>query len=220
LKRFRFLPTEEDFFGLFDEIAGVLVDAACCLHDLITDYKDIDSKARKLREMEKRVDEATSDICRRLNISFVTPMDREDIHELAPMDREDIHELAARMDDVLDYIEASADRMKLYGVDQPREECAELSALLIEATKLIQQGVSALEDLRNTHKVLDPCKAIKEIEDRSDKVQRRALSRLFREETKPLEIAKWQEIFDRLETATDRCDDVANILESIVVKNA
>jgi len=209
VRRFRFMPTEENFFELFDEIAQVLVDAAVCLQDLITNYEDVEEKARNLREMEKRVDSATDGICERLNISFVTPIDREDIHGLA-----------TKMDDVLDYIEASSDRMKLYGVEKPREEAGEIADLLVEGTKLVRQAVHALADFRDIRSVLDPCIEINKIENQADQVQRRALKRLFAEEDKPLEVAKWQEIFDRLETATDRCEDVANILESIVVKNA
>ena len=209
MKTFRFMPTEENFFELFDDIAQVLVEAAVCLQDLIVNYEDVEKKTYALRDMEKRVDAATNDICNRLNTSFVTPIDREDIHCLA-----------TRMDDVLDYIEASADRMKLYGVDKPREEAAELAALLVEGTKLIKEGVSALSHFRDIDSILNPCIEINKVENAGDEVQRRALARLFKEETKPLEVAKWQEIFDRLETATDRCEDVANVLESIVVKNA
>ena len=209
MRKFRFMPTEENFFELFDQMAQVLVDAAAALHDLITDYQDIDSKAHVLRDMEKRADAFTTDICTRLNISFVTPIDREDIHALA-----------MSMDDVLDYIEAAADRMKLYGVEEPRPEAAELSALLVEATKIIKTAVAELVSLRHIDNVLKPCVEINKIENQADEVQRRALARLFREEKRPLEIAKWQEIFDRLETATDRCEDVADVLESIVVRNA
>ena len=203
------MPTEENFFELFDEIAQVLVEAAVCLQDLVTDYQDVDAKNHKLRAMEKRVDIATDGICQRINSSFVTPIDREDIHALA-----------VSMDDVLDYIEASADRMNLYGVDKPREESVELATLLVEGTQLIQKGVSALSHYRDIESVLTPCIEINNMENRADQVQRRALGRLFKEETRPLEVAKWHEIFDRLETATDRCEDVANVLESIVVKNA
>jgi len=203
------LPSEENFFELFDEVAQTLVDAAVCLLDLLTDYQDVPAKTRKLREMEKRVDVVTDTISKRLNTSFVTPIDREDIHELA-----------SRMDDVLDYIEASADRMKLYGVEKPRPEAEEFAILLVEATKHIQEGVAALTHLRDIDNVLKPCVEINHVEDKADQVQRRALARLFAEEPRPLEVAKWQEIFDRLETATDRCEDVANILESIVIKHA
>lgn len=209
MKRFRFMPTEENFFELFDDIAQVLVDAASFLYDFTRDYQDVETKARILRDMEKRVDNATNDICRRLNISFVTPIDREDIHSLA-----------TSMDDVLDYIEASADRMKLYGIDKPREEALELAELLVEGTKLIRTAVSALANFRDIDSVLNPCIEINKLENQGDQVLRKALRRLFKEETDPLEIAKWQEIFYRLEIATDRCEDVANVLESIVVKNA
>ncbi|MHB0998827.1 MAG: DUF47 domain-containing protein [Armatimonadota bacterium] len=209
MKTFRFIPVEENFFELFDEIAEELVNAAICLHELLTNYEDVANKTAALREMEKRVDAATDGICKRLNDSFITPIDREDIHALA-----------SRMDDVLDYIEASADRMKLYGIDKPREEAVELASLIVEGTKLIKKSVHELSHLRDIDSILKPCIEINEVENRGDKVLRRALGRLFKEETKVLEIAKWQEIFDRLETATDRCEDVANILESIVVKNA
>ncbi len=212
MKRFRFMPTEENFFELFEEIAQALVEAAEILHDLITDYNDVEHKTRLLREMEKRVDKATDGICERLNISFVTPIDREDIHNLA-----------VSMDEVLDYIEASADRMKLYGVEDPAKEApeaAEISAILIEATKEIQVGIKALSNLRQIDQVLNPCVRINELENDADKLLRKALHRLFKEKTQPLDILKWQEIIYRLEIATDKCEDVANVLESIVVKNA
>jgi predicted phosphate transport protein (TIGR00153 family) len=208
-KRIRFMPTEEEFFQLFDEIADVLVEAAVCLRDLTLNYDECEHRTRQLREMEKRSDVAADTICERLNISFVTPIDREDIHALAKS-----------MDDVLDYIEASADRMKLYGIDKPREEAVELAEVLVEATKLIKQAVAAVSNLRKIEDVLNPCIEINKLENQGDAIQRKALKRLFAEETRPLEVAKWQEIFDRMEIATDRCEDVANVLESIVVKNA
>jgi len=209
VKKFRFMPTEEPFFDLFDDIAKVLVEAAKCLHELTTDYSLCDTNTRILRQMEKSLDCATDSICQRLNDSFVTPIDREDIHALASC-----------MDDVLDYIEASADRMKLYGVDKPREEAAELAAILIESTKQIRDGVHGLSHFRDIDAILTPCVEINKLENQADQVQRMALRRLFREEKRPLEIAKWMEIFGRLEKATDKCEDVANVLESIVVKNA
>lgn len=209
MKRFRFMPTEERFFDLFDDIARALVDAAVCLHDLITDYQNVDEKCRVLRDMEKSIDCATDGICKRLNDSFVTPIDREDIHSLASC-----------MDDVLDYIEASADRMKLYGVEKPLEEASELARILIASTEQIRDAVHALSHFRDIDAILIPCVEINRLENDADEVYRQALRRLFKEESRPLEIAKWLEIFARLEKATDRCEDVANVLESIVVKNA
>jgi uncharacterized protein len=209
VKRFRFLPTEENFFELFDDLAQTLVEASECLYDLTVNYVDVEEKTKALRLMEKRTDEVTDGVCRRIGNSFVTPFDREDILNLI-----------SSMDDVLDYIEASADRMKLYSIDKPREEAIELAALIVEGVKQIKIAVSALSNLRRIEHILEPCVKINEIENRADQVLRRALGRLFKEEPKPLEIAKWFEIFDRLEIATDRCEDVADVLESIVVKNA
>ena len=209
MKSFRFIPKEENFFELFDEIADVLVNAAAALHDLVTDYTDVLAKTAALREMEKLSDAATDGICKRLYSSFITPFDREDIHALA-----------VSMDDVLDYIEASADRMKLYSVDKPREETIELAAILVEATIQIRKSVHELSHFRDIEAILKPCVQINHLENNADIVLRKALYRLFKEETRPLEVAKWHEIFSRLETATDKCEDVANVLESIVVKNA
>ncbi len=209
MKKFRFMPTEEPFFDLFDDIAKVLVEAAECLHELTTDYSKAEENGRALRDMEKSIDCATGSICQRLNDSFVTPIDREDIHALA-----------SGMDDVLDYIEASADRMKLYGVDRPREEAAELAAILIDSTKEIRDAIHGLSHFRDIDAILKPCVQINKLENDADEVYRRAIRRLFKEETRPLEIAKWLEIFARLEKATDKCEDVANVLESVVVKNA
>ncbi|MHB1456415.1 MAG: DUF47 domain-containing protein [Armatimonadota bacterium] len=209
MKSFRFIPKEENFFELFDEIADVLVNAAQALHELVTDYTDVPAKTAALREMEKLSDAATDGICKRLFSSFITPFDREDIHALA-----------VSMDDVLDYIEASADRMKLYSVEKPREETIELAEILVESTIQIRKSVHELSHFRDIDAILKPCVEINHLEDKADKILRKALYRLFKEEKLPLEIAKWHEIFDRLETATDKCEDVANVLESIVVKNA
>lgn len=209
MAKITFIPREQNFYELFDEIAAALVEAAERLLDLCSDYRDVPDKARVLREMEKRIDDATDGIRHRLNISFVTPIEREDIHALA-----------SAMDDVLDYIEASADRMLLYDVKSPREEAIELAQSIVDATKQLKIAMDALPDFRNNVGILKACVEINRIEDQADKVYRSALSRLFKEDTKPLEIAKWQEIFHRLEMATDRCEDVANVLEGILVKNA
>lgn len=209
MKRFRFMPSEENFFELFNDMAQTLVDASECLHDLIVNYEDIIARTKKLREMEKHTDTVVDGVCSRLGTSLVTPIDREDILNLV-----------SSMDDVLDYIEASADRMMLYGIDKPREEAIEFAELIKEGAVLIKTAVSALTNLRRIENILEPCVKINEMENKADQVMKRALRRLFKEETKPLEIAKWQEIFGRLELATDRCEDVANVLESIVVKNA
>jgi hypothetical protein len=209
VKKFRFLPSEENFFELFDEIAQILVESAICLHELTLDYSKIDEKAQLLREKERQVDRTTDGIIKRLKSSFVTPIDPEDIHALA-----------SHMDDVLDYIEASADRMKLYGVEEPREEAALLAGLIVEGTKHIQVAVAALSHFRDIDAVLRPCIEINHVENQADVLEKQALARLFKEESKPLEVAKWMEIFNRLESATDRCEDVANVIESIVVKNA
>lgn len=209
MKAFRFMPVEENFFELFDQIASVLVDAAKALYELVTNYTDIQSKAAALRSMERKSDSATNEIARRLIISFVTPIDREDIYELA-----------SKMDDVMDYIEASADRMKLYGIEELRYGVVDISKLLVDATVQIQKSVHELSHFRDIDAILKPCVEINNLENQADIVHREALRRLFKEETDSLEIAKWYEIFDRLETATDKCEDVANILESIVVKNA
>jgi uncharacterized protein Yka (UPF0111/DUF47 family) len=142
-------------------------------------------------------------------VSFVTPIDREDIHALA-----------GGLDDVLDYIEATSDRMVLYRIPSPTPEAIELARILVAASEEVQAGVTAIANFRQTDAILKHCVRINELENDGDVVLARALSKLFEGNPHPLDVLKWKEIYDHVETATDKCEDVANVLESVVVKNA
>ena len=205
----RLMPKEERFFDLFDQAAAKVVEAARTLLDMLENYTDIGYKAGEIRRLEHEGDVIVHEIAKRLNASFVTPIDREDIHALA-----------GGLDDILDYIEATSDRLPLYKIEAPTPEIIELSRVLVTACEEVQAGVTALANFRETESILKHCVRINEMENQGDAILRQALSTLFSGELPPLDVVKWKEIYDHLETATDKCEDVANVLETVVVKNA
>lgn len=205
----RLLPKEESFFDLFDQAADAVVRAAAAFLDMVRNYEDVQYKAGEIRRLEHEADLIVHEIARRLNVSFVTPIDREDIHSLAK-----------HMDDVLDYIEATSDRLYLYRIEKPLPPLIKMAELLLDSTHEVQEGVRALANVRNSERILRHCVRLNELENEADVLLGEALSKLFDGTTEPIEVIKWKELYEHLETATDKCEDVANILETVVVKNA
>jgi hypothetical protein len=205
----RLLPREERFFDLFDQIADKVVLGTEVLDDALQDYGHRTTAALRLRELEHDADRLVHEAMDRLNKTFVTPLDREDILALTHV-----------MDDVLDYAESSLDRMILYDIDRPVPFGQEMSGVLVRATQQIRQGVTGLRNFGDIRGILDPCVRINELENQGDALNRQALSTLFREQHDPIIVLKWREVYDHLETAIDRCEDVADVLESIAVKNS
>ena len=206
----RLVPRQESFFDLFDQQVETVNKGAKALEDMITDFTDIEDKAFRIKEAEHDGDEIVHNMMRKLNTTFVTPLDREDIHALT-----------SALDDILDFIEAAADRMVLYEIDEPTEPAIKLSQILAEATELTQGAVTALRDMkRNADKIREACVSINRLENRGDQVNRAAMAKLFQQHDKPMEALKWREIYHNIETAIDKCEDVADILESTVLKNA
>lgn len=201
----RLLPRELSFFSLFTQVTANIEAGARALAALLKDYRDVEAKVRHIKDLEHLGDQLTHDIFTKLNQTFVTPFDREDIHSLT-----------GKLDDVLDLIDAVATRLVLYGVDKPRPGAVELADILVQATGEIHAAVSRLE---KRDRILDNCIEINRLENEGDSAVRTAIARLFREEQNPVEIIKWKEILEVLETATDKCEDVANILEAVVLKS-
>jgi len=206
--RFRFIPREERFFELFSAAAENVVKGAGLLLDLVTHLDRTETLRRQIEEVEHEGDITTHEIADRLNRTFVTPFDHEDIHALA-----------GALDDVLDDIEATADRMYLYEAGPPSEEMVHLVTVLAEATGAVQKAVNGLKDMKNARRILDYCIEIHRLENIGDENSRLALAKLFRG-SDAIHALKWKEIYDHVEDALDKCEDVASIVESIIVKHS
>jgi len=202
----RFLPRERSFFGLFNEVAANICDSARALSGLFDNFDDRFARAGTIKELEHKGDNLTHKIITQLNQTFVTPFDREDIHALT-----------TKLDDVLDLIDAAAGRIVNYRVDRLRPGATELGNILVRATEQIEAAVSRLE---KPNGIMDYCIEINRLENEGDAIVRQAVGQLFEEERDPIELIKWKEILEVLEIAIDKCEDVANILESVVLKNA
>ncbi len=203
---FWLFPREESFFELFSEAARNIQEAARALTAMMESYADPAAQAARIKELEHKGDRCTHEIMKRLNQTFITPFDQEDIHALA-----------TALDDVLDLIEAAADRMVVFKIEKPTPEAHRLATIIERSAAAIVEGVSHLKALA----AMAPCLVeINSLENEADRVARDAVGRLFEAEHDPLTIIKWKEIYETLEEATDRCEDVANVLESIALKNA
>ncbi len=201
-------PKEGRFFELLLQAAQNGREGAKHLVELTTHYQAPQDVAKKIKAIEHQGDEITHELIRRLDQTFVTPIDREDIHRLAGV-----------IDDVVDLIEAVADRMVLFKIPQPTRAAQELAELIHQAMEEICRGVAVLSAMGND-KIYQHCIDIKKIEERADQLARESIAHLFEQEKDPIALIKWNEIYQILEEATDRCEDVANILESIVLKHA
>ncbi len=208
----RLLPKQDSFFVLFEKQAQTVDSGAKALEELLTNYKNIEDAAFKLKATEHDADEIAHEIMNKLNMTFVTPLDREDIHSLV-----------SGLDDILDYIETASDRMLIYEITEPTDAAIKLSKILAKSTALIQLAVASLRDLKNPDSpkaIREACVAINRLENEGDQVNRAAIAEVFQMHDRPIEALKWREIYDHIETAIDKCEDVAEILESIVMKNA
>jgi predicted phosphate transport protein (TIGR00153 family) len=203
---FRLLPKEERFYDDFVALAEEIRRGAGILEEMLAPEQPIWDKADEIKEVEHKCDFLTHEIIQRLHRTFVTPLDREDIHELA-----------RSLDDVMDAIDATAAIVRLYQINVVRTDARELTRIIMSS---VDQVVKALKALERRKGVAEPAVEINRLENEADRVHQVAVRRLFEEEHDPIQIMKWKEILDFLEDATDRCEDVANVLEGVVVKHA
>jgi len=210
LAKFSFIPKDMEFYDLFEKATNNLVIAAQKLVDFFDNYEDVETKAKELKELEHQGDVITHEIIARVHRSFVTPIDREDITLLA-------HSL----DDVMDFIEAAGRTANLYHIVQPREPARELARIVVKIANKLNEVVPRLRRRDQYFWILQQCVEINTLENDADDVQHAALAELFEVcSTDTCEVIKWREIYDHLENATDRGEDVANVLEGIVLKHA
>ena len=204
------LSREERFFGLLRSSAHNLNETAKLLVDLMEDYHDVPQKIAEIKQLEEVGDHIIHEIMRNLHRTFVTPLDREDIAALGE-----------RLDDVVDSIEEAARNMIEYRIEQPTDKAVELARIIEKATAILQQAVNKLHfrgaKLRD---ILPDSVEVNRLENEADHVFSRAIGELFNNGISPIEVLKWREIYGQLEAAVDHCEDAANVLEGVVLKNA
>jgi uncharacterized protein len=208
MRRF-FIPKEYSFFSVFDEHTTTLIDAAQGLIGMLEHYEEAPVRANNIQMIEHRADEIANRAMEMLHKTFVTPIDRDLIHQLI-----------SRMDDVVDLMEGTAKRMLLYGVKTPRPDLIDQVVVLKKATEEVQKAVSLLNNLKHADAIQKCCIEIKKLEDDCDALRDLAVARLFSDDQPTREIMIWKELYEMVESAVDRCDDVADIIWSIVLESA
>jgi len=203
----RLIPRDTKFFDLFAQMTGNLGEAARVLKKTLEDFREVEERVRLLKEIEHRGDEMTHNILTKLNQTFITPFDREDIHQLA-----------SSLDDVLDFTYAAGVRLTMYKITSAPEAAPKLADILVRQTDQLSQAMGRLE--KNHDHVLENCVEINRLENEADQVARTAIAVLFDKEKDPISLIKLKELFEVLETATDKAEDVANVLEAVVLKSA
>jgi len=202
---FRLIPKEEKFYSDFLAMADELLAGSRLLEEMLSGGCPVWDKAEEIKEVEHKCDFLTHEIIQRLNRTFVTPIDREDIHALA-----------RSLDDVMDAIDASATLVRLYRLAQVRPGARELARIVSSCAREIRLALGALE---RGHGVNPHAVEINRLENEADRAHQDAVGRLFAEEPDPILVMKWKETLDFLEDATDRCEDVANVIEGVIVKH-
>ena len=193
----RLLPHDASFFAHFEHQGKKTVEGCRAFLDMVEQPGDMERRAERVKQIEHECDEITHAVVEALHKTFITPIDRNDIYRLI-----------TKMDDIMDLVEAAADRVALYEIPTMTKEAAELARCLVDS------------DLGKPNGILQHCIEINRLENVADGILRGALARLFREEKDPIAVIKWKEIYETLESATDRCEDVANIIEGVVLENS
>ena len=202
-------PRDTKFYDLFEQDTANLVIAAEKLVDLFNNYEDVERKVKQLKDLELQGDTITHQVIQRLHSTFVTPFDREDIALLINA-----------LDDVMDFIEAAGRTAFLYHITQPTERARELASIVSRVAYQLNDVLPRLRHRNQFERILEQCIEINSLENEADDVHHAALAELFRDCNDPCVIIKWREIYQHMEDATDRGEDVANVLEGIVLKNA
>jgi predicted phosphate transport protein (TIGR00153 family) len=205
---FRLIPREEKFYDEFERLASIVLKAAGMLQEATERFETLAENAKRVERLEHDGDQITHDIVARLNRTFITPIDREDIHQLA-----------AALDDVLDLIEETTERFILFKIQAMTPPAAQIAKVIQQQAQEIHLIISKLKDMRH-ERILEHCIEINRLENAGDRLLREAFASLFDGTPDPLYVIKWRELYELMELATDKCEDVANTVESIVLKNA
>lgn len=205
----RLMPTEGKFFDLFNQHAELCVKGAREMVGLMTNFDDLENRTHAIESIEKQADKITYATVDLLHKTFITPLDRDDIHKLI-----------TSMDDILDLMEDAAQTVSLYDLKEVTPEAKRLAELSLACCEKVQGAVGMLHNMNNAKQIVSVCEEIDRLESDADHVMRAAMSKLFRDEPDVRNLIKMKAIYELLETVTDRCEDVANIIEGIIVENA
>lgn len=205
----KLMPRSDEFFDDFDAQCAVTVEGTRLLHALLSDYRDVPSRVEALRDMELRGDFVTHTALTRLHHQFITPFDRLQIHALL-----------SRIDDVLDFTHAAATRLSAYGLQAALPDAAELARLLVLGAEKVQEVVGSLRLLKKPQQILDGCRDIKRLAWQADEALRSGMGRLFKSGMDHLTVIKWKEIYDLLDTATGKCNEVAHVIQGVVLEHS
>lgn len=203
----KLMPRADDFFGDFEKQTTQVVEGVRLLKELLDDFTDVPRKVQAIKDVEHLGDDITHRAFERLYTQFITPLDRSAIHELV-----------SRIDDVLDLADAAAERLGLYDVGPVVPEARELAGVLLAQARKMHEMVRALRNLKDAERILAACREINSLENQADTLLRTALAKLFKSGADALAVMKWKEILDLIETATDRVEDVANVVEGVVME--
>jgi hypothetical protein len=204
----RLIPREEKFFDLFEELVDKIAEGCRYFLDLLEDYHQVQQKSARLKRIENEADDITHRTYEKIHTTFLTPLDREDIHCLVN-----------KLDSIMDMMESASARMMLYKIREPIPEVLDQALILNEAIAKIKEMIPALRNMKNSKTILKCCVDVKTLENDGDIVMRTAMANLFDREKDPFNLIKWKEILERVEESIDVCDDVANLVEGIVLKN-
>lgn len=205
---FRLIPKEQSFFGLFEKASNNLLEAGRLLVQTMAQFDKLTENAERMERLEHEGDQITHEIMARLNRTFITPLDREDIHQLV-----------SSLDDVLDFIEATTERFVLYRIKTITPHAKEMAQTIAKQVEEIHAIMPKLRHM-NQKEILQHCIEINRLENTGDRLLRDAVVILFDSQANPLEVMKWRELYELLETANDKCEDAAVVIEGIVLKNA
>jgi uncharacterized protein len=208
----RLMPREGRFFNLFDNHAKLIVDGALALADVLRNYenqKEREAGIKLIEDAEHGADRITHETVQLLHTTFITPFDRDDIHRLI-----------SRMDDVLDLIQDTGESLVLYDIQKITPEATQLAELLRRCAEHVQSAVGLMASMADAPAILKICQEIDRLESEADKVMRGAISQLFRTENDTRQLIKLKAVYESLESATDKCQDVANVIESVVLENS
>ena len=205
----RLMPNEGKFFDLFVQHADLCVKGAKEMVALMTNFDDLENRVHAIESIEKQADKVTYETLDMLHKTFITPLDRDDIHKLI-----------TKMDDILDLLEDAGQTISLYDIKAVTPEAKRLAELCLACTEKVKSAVGLLHNMDNSGQILSVCEEIDRLESDADHVMRAAMSKLFRDEPDVRNLIKLKAIYEILETVTDRCEDVANIIEGIIVENA
>jgi predicted phosphate transport protein (TIGR00153 family) len=205
----RLLPRETSFFDFFEEHAALTIEGVKEFLSMVTTGANIPAKCRRISDIEHETDTITHRCVEALHKTFITPIDRDSIHRLI-----------TKMDDIMDYVEAAAERVELYELTVMTADVRDLADVLHRTVVQVESAVRGLRSLKDPQALLKLCIDINRLENEADAILRRSVARLFKEEKDPIFIIKWKEIYENLENATDRCEDVANIIEGVILENS